>query len=95
MNTFLLLIAVSVLLLALLGLIRALRAQAPTDRLVAVQLLGSGALAALLVAGVIVPLPAALDAALVLALLAPFAPMAVLAGSGRPTRRPDAGSVRP
>jgi multicomponent Na+:H+ antiporter subunit F len=62
---------------ALAGLPRVLRGPAAVDRIMGAQLLGAGGIAALLLAGVATAMPALVDAALVLALLAAFATLAM------------------
>ena len=59
-----------------LGLVRVLRGPAEADRLMAAQLLGSGGIATLLLLAGGTGVPAAVDAALTLALLAAFASVA-------------------
>lgn len=73
MNTFFLSAAMIVLLMVALGLLRVIRGPAAADRMMGAQLLGSGGIAVLLLAGIASDTPASIDAALVLALLAPFA----------------------
>jgi multicomponent Na+:H+ antiporter subunit F len=73
MPEFLLLAAAIVLLTVAIGLVRILRGPADVDRLMAVQLLGTGGIAALLLLGTATSLAGAVDVALVLALLAAFA----------------------
>jgi len=82
----LLVAAGSVLLAVLVGLWRVLRADAAADRLIAAQLLCSGAIAALLLVAAATGTVAMLDVALVLALLGAFASVAfTLAAPGRAT----------
>ena len=59
-----------------LGLVRILRGPADADRMMAAQLIGTGGIAALLLVGVVSGVPAAVDVALTLALLATFASIA-------------------
>jgi multicomponent Na+:H+ antiporter subunit F len=59
------------------GLIRALRGPTLQDRMLSVQLLGSGGVALLLLLAVLLDLPALLDVSLVLALLAVVAAVAL------------------
>lgn len=73
MADFLLVAATLVLLMVAIGLVRVLRGPADVDRVMAVQLLGTGGIAALLLLGTATGLPGAVDVALVLALLAAFA----------------------
>jgi multicomponent Na+:H+ antiporter subunit F len=59
-----------------LGLVSILRGPGDADRMMAVQLIGTGGIATLLLLGTVANLPAALDVALTLALLATFASIA-------------------
>ena len=81
---FLLAVAVFVLAMVALGLIRILRGPAAADRMMAAQLLGAGGIAALLLLGVATEADAAIDVALVLALLAAFAAVAFVQGAAAP-----------
>lgn len=82
MDDFLLAAAGFVLAMVALGLVRILRGPAEADRMMAAQLLGSGGIAALLLGGA-TRLPALVDVALILALLAAFASIAfVMSGPG-------------
>lgn len=81
---FLLTVAVFVLAMVALGLIRILRGPAAADRMMAAQLFGTGGIAALLLLGVATEADAAIDVALVLALLAAFASVAFVQGASRP-----------
>jgi multicomponent Na+:H+ antiporter subunit F len=58
------------------GLVRILRGPGDADRIMAAQLIGSGGIAALLLLGGLSGVPAAIDVALTLALLATFASIA-------------------
>ena len=86
---FLLTVAVFVLAMVALGLIRILRGPAAADRMMAAQLLGAGGIAALLLLGVATEADAAIDVALVLALLAAFASVAFAQGAARPDHDPS------
>jgi multicomponent Na+:H+ antiporter subunit F len=79
MPEFLLFAAAVILLMVAGGLIRILRGPADVDRIMAVQLLGTGGIAALLL-GTTTSLPGAVDVALVLALLAAFAAVIFVTG---------------
>jgi len=82
MADFLLAAAGFVLAMVAVGLLRILRGPTEADRMMAAQLLGSGGVAALLLAGA-PRLPAAVDVALTLALLAAFGSLAfVMSGAG-------------
>ncbi len=59
-----------------LGLVRILRGPADADRMMAAQLIGTGGIAALLLLGTVTAVPATVDVALTLALLATFASIA-------------------
>jgi multicomponent Na+:H+ antiporter subunit F len=72
MPEFLLAAAGFVLAMVALGLLRLLRGPAPADRIMAAQLLGTGGIAVLLLLEQPLALPAAVDIALVLAVLAAF-----------------------
>ena len=70
--------ALVVLLLTLgAGLVRALRGPTLADRMLAVQLLGTGGVAVLLLLSALLQIPALLEVALVLALLAVVAAAAI------------------
>ncbi|MBW6398193.1 sodium:proton antiporter [Roseomonas sp. HJA6] len=77
MTEFLLAAALLVLVTVLGGLVRVLRGPADADRIMAAQLLGTGGIAALLLAGVAMAAPALFDLALILAVLAAFASVAM------------------
>ena len=74
-----------------LGLLRILRGPEDADRMMAAQLLGTGGIAALLLAGAAIGAPVAVDIALTLALLTTFAAIAFVK-KGTP-RSPDAPEV--
>jgi multicomponent Na+:H+ antiporter subunit F len=59
-----------------LGLVSILRGPGDADRMMATQLIGTGGIATLLLLGTAVSVPAAIDVALTLALLATFASIA-------------------
>ena len=59
-----------------LGLVRILRGPGDADRMMAAQLIGTEGIAALLLLGAVTGVPAAVDVALTLALLATFASIA-------------------
>jgi multicomponent Na+:H+ antiporter subunit F len=83
MPDLLLAAAALVLLSVIAGLARILRGPTVVDRIMAAQLLGTGGIAALLLAGVATATPAFVDAALVLALLAAFATIAMARAAPR------------
>ncbi len=76
-----------VLAMVALGLMRILRGPARADRMMAAQLLGTGAIAALLLLASATQAPALVDVALTLALLAAFASVAFVIGGSRPHPR--------
>ena len=92
---FLLAAAVFVLATVALGLIRILRGPGDVDRMMAAQLLGTGGVAALLLLGVATDMNAITDLALVLALLAAFASVALVAGARRPESAPVPDDAHP
>ena len=59
-----------------LGLVSILRGPGDADRMMAAQLIGTGGIAVLLLLGTVARVPAAVDVALTLALLATFASIA-------------------
>jgi len=59
-----------------LGLVSILRGPGDADRMMAAQLIGTGGIAVLLLLGTVARMPAAVDVALTLALLATFASIA-------------------
>ncbi len=90
MAEFLLGAAAFVLAMVALGLIRILRGPGRADRIMAAQLLGTGGIAVLLLLEQPMTMPAAVDIALVLAVLAAFVAAAFVksieAGDPRPRR---------
>jgi multicomponent Na+:H+ antiporter subunit F len=82
MAEFLSIAALLVFATAAAGLLRVLRGPGDPDRVMAAQLLGTGGIAALLLAGVAMAAPALLDLALILALLAAFASVALARSAG-------------
>jgi len=81
---FLLAAAGFVLATVAVGLIRILRGPGNDDRIMAAQLLGTGGIAALLLLAESMSVPAAVDVALILALLAAFVSVAFVKGFARP-----------
>jgi multicomponent Na+:H+ antiporter subunit F len=73
--------AIFIMVSVAVGLARILRGPAALDRMMAVQLLGSGGIAALLLISVAMDAPALLDVAVSMALLAAFASVALIAAS--------------
>jgi multicomponent Na+:H+ antiporter subunit F len=82
LGDFLLVASGFVLAMVALGLLRILRGPTDADRMMAAQLLGSGGIAALLLAAA-TQLPGAVDVALMLALLAAFASVAFVTSGPR------------
>ena len=80
MADFLLAAAGFVLATVALGLVRILRGPNDADRMMAAQLLGTGGIAALLLLAQAISMPAAVDVALILALLAAFVSVAFVKG---------------
>ena len=81
MNGFLMAAAGAVLLTVVIGLVRILRGPGDAERVMAAQLLGTGGVAALLLAGIARGRAATLDVALTLAVLAAFASIAFVKGA--------------
>ena len=78
MVNFLLAAAGFVMATVALGLVRILRGPAAAERIMAAQLLGTGGIAALLLLAEAKGVPAAVDVALILALLAAFVSVAFI-----------------
>jgi len=68
--------AAFILAMVALGLLRVFYGPAEADRMMAVQLLGTGGVAVLLIVGVAAAVPAVVDVGLMLALLAAFVAVA-------------------
>jgi multicomponent Na+:H+ antiporter subunit F len=81
MTAFLMAAAGAVLLTVVVGMVRILRGPGDADRVMAAQLLGTGGVAALLLAGIARDRAATVDVALTLALLAAFASIAFVKGA--------------
>jgi multicomponent Na+:H+ antiporter subunit F len=95
MADFLLGAAGFVLIMMALGLFRIFRGPSEADRMMAVQLLGTGGVAVLLLLGAAVDIPAIVDVALMLALLAAFAAMAfVTSAPGSRSSTPETTDSR-
>ncbi len=84
MAEFLISAAGFILAMVVLGLVRVLRGPADADRMMSAQLLGTGGIATLLLLAAATRVPAAVDAALTLALLAAFAAVAFVSSVPRP-----------
>jgi len=83
MANFLLGAAGLVLAMVALGLVRILHGPSEADRIMAAQLLGTGGIAALLLLSEATGVPAGVDIALVLALLAAFVSVAFVKSAAR------------
>jgi len=83
MAEFLLAAAGFVLATVAVGLVRILRGPGDADRIMAAQLLGTGGIAALLLLADATSVPAAVDVALILAVLAAFVSVAFVKGAAR------------
>ena len=83
MPEFLLAAAGFVLTMVALGLVRVLYGPADADRIMSAQLLGTGGVAALLLLTEVMRVPAGIDVALILALLAAFVSVAFAKGVTR------------
>jgi multicomponent Na+:H+ antiporter subunit F len=90
MADFLLIAAAFVLTMVALGLIRILRGPDDADRMMAAQLLGTGGIATLLLAGTATGETATIDVALTLALLAAFASFAFVKTQSAPAQSESA-----
>lgn len=86
MTDFLLAAAIFVLAMVALGLVRILRGPGDADRMMAAQLLGTGGIAGLLLAGTATGEAATIDVALTLALLAAFASFAFVKAQPEPAQ---------
>jgi multicomponent Na+:H+ antiporter subunit F len=83
MADFLLAASGFVLAMVALGVVRIIRGPGDADRIMAAQLLGTGGIATLLLLGAAMSMPAAVDVALLLALLAAFVSIAFVKGAAR------------
>jgi multicomponent Na+:H+ antiporter subunit F len=80
MTEFLLGSACAILAVVAVGLVRLLRGPGEADRMMAVQLLGTGSTAVMLIFGAVTRQPAVIDVALIVALLSAFAGLAFVRG---------------
>jgi multicomponent Na+:H+ antiporter subunit F len=78
MTSFLFTAAIFVLVMEALGLVRILRGPGDADRILSLQLIGSGGVAVLLLLAAATQTPSIMDVALMLALLATFVSVAFL-----------------
>ena len=90
MADFLLIAACAILAMVALAMFLVMRGTVDADRMMAVQLLGTGGIAVVLLAGSATGQSAVIDVALVLALLAAFAGLAFVK-AGSPAQSSDAG----
>jgi multicomponent Na+:H+ antiporter subunit F len=91
MNSFLIGATAFVLAMVALGLIGVLRGPGNVDRMMAVQLFGTGGIAALLLAGAAIDMDAVIDVVLTLSILAAFAAIAFVK-AGAASMQDEAGS---
>ncbi len=89
MNDFLLSAAAFVVLMVALGLVRVARGPGRAERMMAAQLLGTGAIGALVLVSAATGEPAVLDVALTLALLSAFASIAFVKFALRQDQAPS------
>ena len=87
--------AAFVVLMVALGLVRVARGPGRAERMMAAQLLGTGAIGALLLFGAATEEPAVVDVALTLALLAAFASIAFVKFALRQDRASDDEEAQP
>jgi multicomponent Na+:H+ antiporter subunit F len=87
MADFLVAAAGFILAMVALGLVRILRGPADVDRMMAAQLIGTGGIATLLLLAAATGMPAVVDVALALALLAAFASVAFVKGAAADEHR--------
>jgi multicomponent Na+:H+ antiporter subunit F len=92
MTEFLIVALGFILAMLALGLVRVLRGPGDADRMMATQLVGTGGIAALLLLGAVTGVPAAVDVALTLALLATFASIAFVK-KGASALEPDGSEL--
>ena len=78
MTSFLFASAIFILVMAGVGLVRILRGPGDADRILSVQLIGSGGVAVLLLLAAATQTPSIMDVALMLALLATFVSVSFL-----------------
>jgi multicomponent Na+:H+ antiporter subunit F len=94
MDDFLLSMASFIVLMTALGLVRVARGPGRAERMMAAQLLGTGAIGALLLFGAATGEPAVVDVALTLALLSAFAAIAFVKSAVRQDAPPDDEEAR-
>jgi len=92
---FLLSMAAFVVLMVALGMVRVARGPGRAERMMAAQLLGTGAIGALLLFGAATGEAAAVDVALTLALLAAFASVAFVKFAVKQDRQAAGGEEEP
>ena len=84
-----------ILAITLLALLRVLRSRVLAERMMALQLLGTGGTAVLLLLGAAPGSAAVIDVALLLALFAAFACVAFALGMVEPAAEPDPAEEKP
>lgn len=84
-----------ILVITVLALLRVLRARVLAERMMALQLLGTGGTAVLLLLGVASGAPAVVDVALLLALFAGFSCVAFALGMAEPAAGSDSAKEQP
>lgn len=87
MNAFLLSAAGLILLAVAVGLVRVLRGPTTADRMMAAQLLGAGGIGGMLLLANAAEVPAVVDVAMVLVVVAGFAGIAFTRGGKKPQQR--------
>ncbi len=93
MTEFLTAVLGLILALLALGLVSILRGPSDADRMMAMQLIGTAGIAVLLLLGTVTGVPATVDVALILALLATFASIAFVKRGLPRLETDDAGSA--
>ena len=88
-------VAFVILAITLLALLRALRSRVVSERMMALQLLGTGGTAVLLLLGAASGSAAVIDVALLLALFAAFACVAFALGMAEPAAELDPAKEQP
>ena len=88
-------VAFVILAITLLALLRALRSRVVSERMMALQLLGTGGTAMLLLLGAASGSSAVIDVGLLLALFAAFACVAFALGMTAPAAAPDPAKEQP
>lgn len=87
--------ALFILAITIVALLRVLRARVAAERMMALQLLGTGGAAALLLLGAASGSPAVTDVALLLTVFAAFSCVAFALGTAEPTAASDPAKKQP